>query len=123
MTDAVAEMVEEADIVEEFHEEEVIETPTGKATIVDAVETVAAEAVHHQVSETQTENLVRSNQRTATISVTIDNERLEDLVADLIRRELSGPLGQQITDTIKAFVEDEVTRIVDKRANSSRKGE
>jgi len=121
--EAAHDAIEETEVYEEVHEDDIIETPTGKSTIVDAVETVAAEAVHHQISETQTENLVRSNQRTATISVTIDNERLEDLVADLIRRELSGPLGQQITDTIKAFVEDEVTRIVDKRAKSSRKGE
>ena len=63
------------------------------------------------------------NLRTATISVTIDNQRLEDIVSDAIRRELEGQLGLQITDTIKSFVEAEVARIVQEQGILPRKGE
>ncbi|MEM0978415.1 MAG: hypothetical protein AAGJ34_12835 [Pseudomonadota bacterium] len=70
-------------------------------------------------SKGETGLLPSSGTRTATFSVTIDNERLEDVVADLIRKELSGQLGEQITDVIRHYVEAEVERLWDEKNAST----
>ncbi|MEO0342203.1 MAG: hypothetical protein AAF198_02080 [Pseudomonadota bacterium] len=90
--------------------------------IETATQDIAASLINEASSEV-VEPTTLDNQRTATISVTIDNERLEDLISQTVRRELAGPFGQQITNTIRSYIEDEVARILSEQRALLGKGE
>ncbi len=46
----------------------------------------------------------------------IDADALRDLVAEIIRQELQGPLGERITRNVRKLVRREIARALDTQA-------
>ncbi|MEM9715062.1 MAG: hypothetical protein AAF826_00950 [Pseudomonadota bacterium] len=138
VSSSIAAALQTAEAEASAEESTVTEAVLDEPVMDESVEIVSEDDIQEAVSEPETmdiaaiptpmpasvdEQTLQVTQRTATLSVTIDNQRLEDLVGDLIKQELAGPFGKQITETIQSYVEAEVARILDEKTGSSGQGE
>ncbi|MFY0595670.1 MAG: hypothetical protein JXQ85_04485 [Cognatishimia sp.] len=93
--------IEDAEVVAEPIVEAVVETVIEQATPDDtaSMETLSAEQIEAESYET-----------------VLDEEMLRELVGEIVRQELQGPLGERITRNVRKLVRREINRALTARS-------
>lgn len=108
--EAHAASVSADDIPAEYAPDDYDHVETDSAPHVDAVETPTEASAGYTDADTDIETEGSDVDLLANDEAVIDEEALRDLVADIVRQELQGTLGERITRNVRKLVRREIHR-------------
>ncbi|MBT5822329.1 MAG: DUF2497 domain-containing protein, partial [Rhodobacteraceae bacterium] len=76
------------------------------ATAFERAHTEAVETAQAELSTNASETLLENEE----IASVVDEEALRDMVSEIVRQELQGPLGERITRNVRKLVRREIYR-------------
>ena len=76
------------------------------ATAFERAHTEAVETAQAELSTNASEALLENEE----IASVVDEEALRDMVSEIVRQELQGPLGERITRNVRKLVRREIYR-------------